>query len=112
MTMRVALLLLLFALGYGQMEACSCFGPTTFCATLSGFRDWDPEREINLVEVTSFNYRIVNNDQISNQPMIDIRVEKVFAGTMLPGSGLRCRFRTVQIAVIGREITGGQTPTS
>jgi hypothetical protein len=85
MTMRVALLLLLFALGYGQMEACSCFGPTTFCATLSGFRDWDPEREINLVEVTSFNYRIVNNDQISNQPMIDIRVEKVFAGTMLPG---------------------------
>jgi hypothetical protein len=44
-----------------------------------------PSGEINLVEVTSFNYRIVNNDQISNQPMIDIRVEKVFAGTMLPG---------------------------
>ncbi|MTB50928.1 T9SS type A sorting domain-containing protein [Lewinella sp. W8] len=83
--MRYLLLLALFAFGYGQAMACSCFGPRTFCETLSGFRDWDPDRGVNLVEVTSFNYRVINNDQLRNQPMIDIRIEKVFFGTMLPG---------------------------
>lgn len=84
-SMRFLLLLIFLLIWSAPTEACSCFGPRTFCATLSGALDSPTEGGTNLVEVKTFNFRVVDNEQFRNQPMIDIRIEKVFFGSMLPG---------------------------